>query len=51
MKLSKLFATLSAGFVLATGAGMPAAQAATTLNMWAPRKTSASPALGKITTS
>ncbi|MFB1028137.1 MAG: ABC transporter substrate-binding protein, partial [Thauera sp.] len=33
MKLSKLFATLSAGFVLATGAGLPAAQAATTLNM------------------
>lgn len=27
MKLSKLFATLSAGLVLATAAGLPAAQA------------------------
>ena len=33
MKLSKLFATLSAGLVLATAAGLPAAQAATTLTM------------------
>ena len=30
MKLSKLLATLSAGFVMATGAGLPAAPAATT---------------------
>jgi len=33
MKIGKLLATLSAGFVMATGAGLPAAQAATTLNM------------------
>ena len=33
MKLSKLLATLSAGFVMATGAGLPVAQAATTLTM------------------
>ncbi len=38
MKLSKLLATLSTGFVLATGSGLPAAQAATTLTMssWVP---------------
>ena len=33
MKLSKLLATLSAGFVMATGAGLPVAQATTTLTM------------------
>jgi TRAP-type C4-dicarboxylate transport system substrate-binding protein len=38
MKLGKILATLSAGFVIATGAGLPAAQAATTLTMssWVP---------------
>ena len=33
MKIGKLLAALSAGFVMATGVGLPAAQAPTTLAM------------------